>query len=156
MKILIFLTIISIILSCAKNKDKTFKGIKKGFKMFLGILPEIVVVLGAVSVFLYVIPDKTLVRWLGRDSGFTGMLIAALIGSISLIPGFISYPLAALLLQNGVSYAVISVFITTLMMVGVMTLPIESKYFGYKVSILRNVLSFAGALIIGLMMAIIL
>ena len=47
-----------------------------------------------------------------------------------------------------------SVFITTLMMVGIMTLPLEAKYFGLKVSIIRNVLSFFGALLVGLLMGI--
>ena len=57
-----------------------------------------------------------------------------------------------MLLRNGVSYAVIAVFITTLMMVGVLTLPIEIKYFGVKVSVLRNGLSLLGALLIGVIM----
>ncbi|HOV07644.1 MAG TPA: hypothetical protein PK482_00855, partial [Spirochaetota bacterium] len=77
------------------------------------------------------------------------------IGSVALIPGFISYPLAAVLLKNGVSYPVISIFITTLMMVGIVTLPIEKKFFGWRVALTRNILSFIGALIIGACMALI-
>jgi uncharacterized membrane protein YraQ (UPF0718 family) len=67
---------------------------------------------------------------------------------------FITYPLAAILLKSGVSYRVLAVFITTLLMVGVLTLPLEAKYFGLKVSVIRNVLSFIGALIIGLAIGI--
>jgi len=39
-------------------------------------------------------------------------------------------------------------------MVGVLTLPLESKYFGWKVAVLRNVLSFIGAIIIGLIIGL--
>jgi uncharacterized membrane protein YraQ (UPF0718 family) len=39
-------------------------------------------------------------------------------------------------------------------MVGVLTLPLEAKYFGLKISIIRNVLSFIGALVIGLVIGI--
>ncbi|MCX6721680.1 MAG: hypothetical protein NTY04_00590, partial [Candidatus Staskawiczbacteria bacterium] len=87
--------------------------------------------------------------YLGEDAGFTGYVFAALAGSIALIPGFIAYPLAGILLKAGVSYPVIAVFITTLMMVGILTLPIEIKYFGVRISLIRNTLYFFGALIIG-------
>jgi len=40
------------------------------------------------------------------------------------------------------------------MMVGVLTLPLEMKYFGVKVSLMRNALSFIGAIVIGLLMGI--
>jgi uncharacterized membrane protein YraQ (UPF0718 family) len=36
------------------------------------------------------------------------------------------------------------------MMVGVVTLPIEAKYFGWKMSVIRNVFGFAAALLVGL------
>ncbi|MGQ9534975.1 MAG: hypothetical protein ACUVTF_07070 [bacterium] len=91
---------------------------------------------------------------LGKNSGMRGIGIAAVLGSVALIPMFITYPLAAILLKGGVSYQVLAVFITTLLMVGVLTLPIEVKYFGLKVSIIRNILSFIGALIIGLVIGL--
>ena len=99
---------------------------------------------------MFFTPKEFLIKWLGKDSGALGMVIAAVIGSISLIPGFIAYPLGAILIQNGVTYSVIAVFITTLMMVGIVTLPLESKFFGWNAAITRNVLSFIGAIIIGI------
>jgi uncharacterized membrane protein YraQ (UPF0718 family) len=49
---------------------------------------------------------------------------------------------------------VLSAFTTTLMMVGILTFPIEKAYFGPKVTILRNVLSFLVALIVAVMTGI--
>jgi len=122
--------------------------------MFAGILPALLNILIFVSIVLYLIPNETIVRLLGKNSGFLGIVIAAIIGSISLIPGFISYPLASILLKSGVAYGVIAVFITTLMMVGIITLPLEAKYFGMKTALMRNGLSFVGAIIIGLLMGL--
>ena len=51
------------------------------------------------------------------------MLTAAVIGCITLIPGFIAFPLAASLRDAGAGYAQIAIFISTLMMVGIATLP---------------------------------
>jgi len=151
MKILLSLTFIALILSFFADRKKTVSGIKKGFKMFLGILPMILNLLILVSIFLFLVPQETLIKLLGKGSGITGMLIAAILGSISLIPGFIAFPLASILLKSGVAYGVIAVFITTLMMVGILTLPLESKYFGMKTALMRNGFSFIGAIIIGLL-----
>ena len=123
--------------------------------MFMNLLPPFVTVLIILSFVLALLPGELLEKLLGADSSITGFFIAAGLGSVALIPGFISYPLAAVLLKNGVSYPVISVFITTLMMVGIVTLPIEKNFFGWRVAIIRNVLSFIGALIIGACMALI-
>ena len=147
--ILSIITGVCLITSFIADVKKTWIGIRKALKMFLNILPAILAVLILVSIFLFFLPNETLERYLGKDAGFMGYLIAALIGSVALIPGFIAYPLAGILVKNGVGYPVIAVFITTLMMVGVLTLPIEIKYFGVRTAILRNVLYFFGAIIIG-------
>jgi len=154
MKILLNLTIVLLMISFFSDRKKTIAGIKRGFKMFLGILPTMLNVLILVSIFLFLVPKETLIKLLGKGSGITGFMIAAILGSISLIPGFIAFPLAAILLKNGAAYNIVAVFITTLMMVGILTLPIEIKYFGVRVSILRNALSFIGALIIGLIIGV--
>lgn len=154
MLILSIISAAAFLLSLFFDKGKTILGLKKGLKMFLGILPALLNILILVSVFIYLIPSETLARWLGKDSGFTGMMIAALLGSVSMLPGFVSFPLAAILLKSGVGYSIIAVFITTLMMVGVLTLPMEAKYFGMRVAIMRNVLSFVGALIVGLLIGV--
>ena len=147
-------TAVLLALSFLADRGKTMAGLKKGGMMFLNILPTLLTVLILVSIFLYAIPTRVLTDWLGRGTGWAGVASAALLGSISLIPGFIAFPLGAILVRSGVSYQVVAVFITTLMMVGILTLPLEAKYFGWKVGILRNSLSFFGALLIGLLMGI--
>lgn len=149
MEILSIIALLAIIASLIADKRKTWIGVKKGLVMFVKILPAIVSVLILVSIILYLMPNELIVKYLGEDAGFTGYVFAAIAGSIALIPGFIAYPLAGILLKTGVSYPVIAVFITTLMMVGILTLPIEIKFFGVRVSLIRNALYFSGALIIG-------
>jgi len=154
MQILIFISVVCLILSLAVDQRKTFEGIKRGLKMFLNLLPALLIVLILVSIFLYLVPDKTIIKLLGAKSGVMGVVIAAAVGSIALIPAFIAFPLAKILLVKGVSYTVVAVFITTLIMVGVLTLPVEFKYFGKKAAIMRNVLSFLGAIIVGLLIGL--
>jgi uncharacterized membrane protein YraQ (UPF0718 family) len=120
--------------------------------MFIKLLPVLIIMLAMVSVALFLIPNETLVKYMGEGSGIKGWITAATIGSVALIPGFIAYPLCGILIDNGVSYSVIAVFITTLMMTGFLTLPVEVKFFGWKVSVIRNLVSLAAALFVGLIM----
>ena len=152
---IIILGVILTIISFIFNRKKTLKGIKKGTMMFLNILPTLLTVIILVSIVLYFVSDKVLIQYLGVDAGLTAYVSAALIGAISIIPGFIAYPLSSILISKGVSYAVIAVFITTLKMVGILTIPLEAKYFGLKTAIIRNLLAFAGALIVGFLMVFI-
>jgi uncharacterized membrane protein YraQ (UPF0718 family) len=74
--------------------------------------------------------------------------LATLIGAITLMPGFVAFPTAALLLASGAGYMQIAAFVSSLMMVGTVTLPVEFKYFGKKVALLRNAFALLFALVV--------
>ncbi len=152
---IIILTVVLTVVSFIFNRAKTLKGIKKGVMMFLKILPTLLSVIIIVSVVLYLVSEEVLIKYLGNEAGLVAYVSAAVIGSVSIIPGFIAYPLAGILLKTGVSFSVLSVFITTLKMVGILTIPIEAKFFGLKTAVLRNLLSFVGAILVGGSMALI-
>ena len=142
----IFLTGLSFIL----DRKKTILGLKKGLMMFKNIAIPFLNILILISLTLYVMPAETITEYLGPGSGALGFVLAAIIGAIAIIPAFISYPIAASLIKQGASYGVVATFMTTLMMVGILTLPLEAKYFGWKISLMRNFLNFIAALMIGL------
>ena len=93
---------------------------------------------------------------IGEQSGFTGILLTALLGAVLHIPALISFPLAASTLEMGASVTAVAAFITTLTMIGVVTLPLEIREIGRQRALLRNGLSFIGALLISLLMGVIL
>lgn len=154
MLVLSILTLCFIVLSLFFDSRKTIRGIKKGMKMFINLLPILLLMLALVSIVLFLIPNETLVKYMGEGSGVKGWITAAGVGSVALIPGFIAYPLCGILIKSGVAYSVIAVFITTLMMTGFITLPVEAKFFGWRTSIIRNLFSLAAALFIGLLMSL--
>lgn len=148
------LAIVLLILSFVKDKKKTKMALKKAWKAFENILPEFLVVILLVGFLLAILNPETISKIIGAESGWFGVILAGIIGSVTLIPGFVAFPTAAILLENGAGYMQIAAFVSSLMMVGIITLPVEIKYFGKKISILRNVLafffSFIVALIIGM------
>lgn len=158
MNALIFISFSAIIvlISFLLDKKKTIMGFKKGMNMFRNIIIPFLNILILVSLLLFITPPKMIVEYLGADSGMVGFTIAALVGSVTLIPGFISYPIAATLLRQGAAYSTVAVFMTTLMMVGIVTLPLEIKYFGKRVAVLRNIFNLGISIIIGILIGIIL
>jgi uncharacterized membrane protein YraQ (UPF0718 family) len=153
--IYIAVCIILLVVSLIFSRQKTLMGLKKGWNMFRNILVPFLNILILVSIALYMIPPSLISQYLGPDSGFIGLAVAAIVGSITLIPGFIAYPIAKGLITQGASYTVVATFMTTLMMVGVVTLPLEIKYFGRRVAITRNLLNFVAAIIIGLVVGVV-
>ena len=131
-----------LIFSFIKDKKKTKMALLKAWKAFENLLPMLLAIIIIVGIIIAVLDPQLIAKLIGKNSGFMGVLILAVIGSIALIPGFIAFPTAALLLNGGAGYMQIGAFISTLMMVGVITLPLEISYFGKKTAILRNVLAF--------------
>lgn len=137
------------------SKEKTKQAAKSAVKMFTNIVPLLLITLSVVSIVLYFLPDHVIAAYLGTDDVLVGATLAAVIGTISLLPGFITFPLCGLLLEQGVSYTVLAAFTTSLMMVGLVTYPIEKKYFGAKLTIVRNVSALIIALIVSVVIGMI-
>jgi len=142
------LTGLALVFSLIVSREKTLKALKISYQRFMNVLPAFLIMLILVSVVLFLLPDYVISNYLGVENKFTGVLLASFLGSITLMPGFIAFPLAGILLEKGVVYMVLSAFTTTLMMVGILTYPIEKQYFGVKVTIMRNAISLLIALII--------
>ena len=144
-----------LVFSFYKDHEKAKAALKKAWKSFENILPSILSILLLIGIILTFLDAQTISALLGTGSGITGMIIAAVVGSITLVPGFVALPIAASLLAAGAGYLQIALFISTLMMVGVATLPLEIKYFSKKVAIKRNLLSLLCAIITSCLMGVI-
>ena len=135
------IAIVLLIVSFVKSREKTKKALLKAWKSLKNLLPMLLGVIFLIGLMLSIMDAKLISKIIGGESGFYGVMLASLVGSITLIPGFIAFPTAALLLTGGAGYIQIAAFVQTLMMVGIVTLPMEIKYFNKKVAILRNVIS---------------
>jgi len=147
---LYFLMLIALGVSFARERRKTLTALRKGWKTFTGILPSFASVLLLTSAAVALTPPHILTGLLGERSGLAGDLLASVIGSVTLIPGFVAFPLAKTLIDAGAGYAQMGVFVSTLMMVGIVTLPMEKDVFGWRVALGRNGLAYLFSLLVGL------
>jgi len=132
-----------LLLSFIKDRAKTKQSLIKAFKSFANIVPQMLGMIASIGVILALLSPQLISSFIGGSSGWIGVIIGAVIGSITLIPAFVAFPMAAILLENGAGYMQLASFVSTLTMVGVVTLPLEIRYFGKKFAAIRNTLAFA-------------
>ena len=145
------MAILGLLISWFKSKEKTKMALRKAWKSFENILPQFLAILMIIGLLLAILSPETIGKLMGSEAGIGGVFLALLIGSITLMPGFVAFPLAVALLNNGAGYMQIAAFISSLMMVGIITMPLEIKTFGKKAAIIRN----AGALVFSFIVAIV-
>lgn len=154
--VLYILAAAGLLLSFFKDRKKTLMALKKAWKSFENILPQFLSILVIIGVAFAVLTPETISKLLGENSGVWGVLVASLIGSITLIPGFVAFPMAAALLKSGAGYMQIAAFVSTLMMVGIVTMPLEIKTFGRRATLVRNISAYAFSLIAALVIGVVL
>jgi uncharacterized membrane protein YraQ (UPF0718 family) len=146
---LYIVTGVLLVVSFIADREKTVRGVKIGIKKFRTILPNYLKLLILIAIVLF-FAEGLIVRYLGQENALIGLLAALVLGSVTIMPGFIAYPLAGVLVNRGVLYMVVAGFVITLQMVGVLTYPVEKEYLGVKATVIRNGMSFVIAAIISL------
>ena len=154
--ILIALSVGAFIWSFMKDKRKSKEVFRLASKLFKSTFGEVFFLMALVALFLSWVPSSLIKSLLGNPKEILSILFGAGIGTITIIPAFVAFPLAGSLLKGGSSLVAIAAFITTLTMVGFATMPIEIKYFGKKFTFIRNGISIIAAILIALGMGVLL
>jgi len=145
-----------LLVSLGKSREKTRAALLFFVRSFSSLAPSILAIIWTIGFILTFLPSGLILNTIGRDSGIAGIVIAAVFGSVVLMPAFIAFPLAASFLRQGADIRAIAAFVTTLVMVGILTAPLEVKFFGKRFALWRNSLSFVLALVIAFVMGILL
>ncbi|MGL1890384.1 MAG: permease [Spirochaetaceae bacterium] len=154
--IMIIIALSFLLFSITKSRSKTRQAVKFAKGMFINTFVEILGVMAIVGFILALLPPDLIKNLLGSSSKLLSSIYGAIIGTITIMPAFIAFPLSKSLYISGAHLVAIASFLTTLTMVGVATFPIEIKHFGIKFTLIRNVISFAMALIIAFGMGLLL
>lgn len=150
--ILYVLCIIALLISFLKDKEKTKKAIINGFKSFEKIMPQFLSIVIVISIILVILKPEIISKLIGKHSGYLGVLLSSVIGSITVMPTFVAFSISNILLKNGAGYAQISALISTLTMVGLLTFTLEADYIGKKAAFYRNFLAFLFSFIVAIFM----
>ena len=138
-----------------KNKTKNSLGLAKG--MMKNMLSDIVGILLIIGLLVTFIPfDVISEKMAGGTNQLFSVVFFAGLGSVTIIPAFVAFPLVGSFMDAGIDVMSATSFLTTLTMVGLATIKLEVAEFGKKFAFMRNGLSFLFAIIIALTMGVIL
>jgi len=110
--ILLGLTAVAFAFAFARNPALPAEGLASSARLFRGVWLELALGFVLAGLFDVLIPEESLVRWLGEDRGGRGIAVAWLVGL--LIPGgpYVLFPVVASLWAKGVSAGALITLIT--------------------------------------------
>lgn len=116
------------------------------------VLPKVVA--GClIAVFLtYLMPKELVARWVGEESGFSGLVIASVLGAITPGGPFTIYPIAGAFLAVGADGGAVVAFVTSWTLIGFTRAVVwEMAFFGPHFVFWRIVLSLPLPIIAGIL-----
>ena len=118
--------------------ELTARGAASGFRLFQGVWLELALGFLLAGAFDVLVPQETMVRWLGEEHGVRGIGVAWLVGL--LIPGgpYVFFPVVASLFAKGVSAGALITLITAKTLISpVRMLTYEAPLVGWPLTLAR-------------------
>lgn len=143
-----------LLISSLKNRKKSKEALKIALSKGMGLAPQLISLVAVIGIIFAFLPPELIREFLGGDFSLIQVGAAALFGAVMMIPSLIALPLAGSLIEAGASYTPVAAFITTLTMVGFVTIPVELKELGKKITIYRNGLALIFAVVIAFMIGV--
>jgi len=116
-------------------------------------LVEMVVILIPVAVLIGLfevwVPKQLIGKYLGRESGWKGILLALLFGAAPTGPLYVAFPIAAMLLKKGASPLNVVVFLNTWAAMKIPQLLVEARFLGPSFMLVRLALTVPSAILMG-------
>jgi uncharacterized membrane protein YraQ (UPF0718 family) len=122
------------------------------FEIFLGMLGKVLAGCLIGSFITLLLPREVVARWVGAESGFTGIVIATIAGAI--LPGgpFTIYPIAGAFVVIGADIGAIAAFITGWSLLGYSRVVVwELPFFGPEFVGWRMLISIPLPIVAGLL-----
>lgn len=144
---LLLLVLITYLLLVILDIEKAYSS----FNNSLYYLKEMLIVMPVVIIFTILIsawiPQKTIIKSLGNNSGVKGNLIAILIGMLSTGPIYAAFPIAGIIKQKGGSTQNVVIILSAWAVIKVPMLINEVKFLGFDFMITRWILTIIAIII---------
>jgi uncharacterized membrane protein YraQ (UPF0718 family) len=121
------------------------------FKEILLVLPPIFILIGLLDEW---IPKETIMKHLGEESGFKGVIIVFLLGIFAAGPLYAAFPIAAVFMKKQVKFSNIIIFIGAWSTTKIPMLLFEISALGFKFALVRLGLNIFVIIIIAYLMGI--
>lgn len=146
-----FIALVAGFICYSKGEKFFFSGLDASLSMFLEIAPKITAAFLLAGFIQVLIPKELVVKWVGEKSGFKGIIIASLAGSITPGGPMASFPLVAALYSMGADFGSLIAYLTAWELLGIQRILIwELPLLGVDFVIKRVFVSFFFPIIAGI------
>ena len=138
----------------ANGLDSVRQGFVRGIQILIRELPLLAAAFLTAGLLQALIKKEFINKWLGKESGVRGILLASLGGG--LIPGgpYAYYPIAGTLLKQGAGLGVLISFVTAKNLWSISRLPLEIAILGAAITSKRYLVTFLIPPLLGLIVDI--
>jgi len=131
------IALILLFIGYQKGGGEHILGLKLSGHLLLQIIPLLIFALVVAGMIQILIPKEMISKFIGSESGFRGILIGTVAGSLTPSGPFVSMPIAAGLLRTGAGIGTMVAFLSAWSLIAVARLPLEIGLLGWKFTLIR-------------------
>lgn len=144
---LIVLFVTLIITTIDFNSGKSITNIAvDSFKQMISVLPPIMLLLGLLDIW---VPRETMLKYMGENSGITGIILAIIFGSVAAGPLYAAFPITAVFIKKGVKFSNVMIFLGAWCTTKIPTLLFELSALGYRYTFTRMLVNLPSIILLG-------
>ncbi|MDB8803711.1 MULTISPECIES: permease [unclassified Romboutsia] len=123
-----------------------FSNVKSSILQMLGILPGVMILLSLLEEW---VPREYFIKYMGNKSGLLGIFLSFALACFAAGPMYAAFPFAKVLMDKGVRFSNIIIFLNAWCVVKISTLTFEISAIGYEFTLVRLVIDIVGVIVMG-------
>lgn len=140
--IMFIIAIVLVVVAFLQGDNLHLLGLKTAVKMFWQIIPILIAAFIIAGMVQALIPREVIIKWLGEEAGFKGILLGSLAGGLTPGGPFVSFPIVASIYKSGAGIGTVVAYVTAWSLVAVGRLPYEISLISPKFAAIRLVCTF--------------
>lgn len=135
-----------------KSPQLPIQAIKSGGGLLLRLIPVLLLAFFVAGLMEVLLPTELLIRWVGAESGFKGILIGTFLGAVTPGGPFIQFPIVAAMFKAGAHIGPLIAYLSAWALLGInRVIVFEIPLLGFQITSTRLLCSFIFPIIIGYM-----
>ena len=131
------LAVVLLFVGYRNGQGQHLAGLKISATMILQVLPLLFFAFLVAGMVQVLIPRELILRWVGAEAGFRGIIIGSIAGGLTPGGPFVNLPLAAGLYRSGAGVGTMVAFITGWSLYALACLPLEVGILGWRLTAIR-------------------
>ncbi len=135
--IIAIVAIVLLLIGYFKGEGQHVEGLQFALNLFIEVIPIVIFAFIAAGMVKVLIPNEILSEWLGAKSGFRGIMIGTVAGSLMQGGPYVVLPVGAAMIKAGAGIGTIVSFMTGWSLWAIGRLPLEFGILGWKAALIR-------------------